>query len=265
MSSPRRRRSAAAVAVLALLAALPAAASHLPVLPGGPVVGQSRVQLTAELGRLDPVLEAQGLVENLPEERLYRALTLGGYYRIHRNLKLGAFYRLQWGALHNDDWLGTPAAPDWLWEWRDTSQRLEQLLILDASPRFLLPFLPGRDWVLQLKARYEANLWSSWQSLLLRPELTWFRIVDRRPVFNVSLAYGLYFPLNFGETFVYEHGPYLAFLYHASPAVQLELSAAFPMRVWTTVPDVIPAGESPYQVTRGRLELGFGLLFRLGG
>ena len=73
--------------------------------------GQGRVQLTAELGRLDPMLEAQGLLENLAEGRWYRALTLGGYYRLHRNLKLGAFYRLQWGALHNDDWIGIPAVP----------------------------------------------------------------------------------------------------------------------------------------------------------
>ena len=247
-----------------LLAALPAAASHVPVLPGGPVEAQGRVQLTAELGRLDPMLEAQGLPENLAEGRWYRALTLGGYYRLHRNLKLGAFYRLQWGALHNDDWLGTPAVPDWLWEWRDTSERLEQVLILDASPRFLLPFLPGRDWVLQVKSRYLLNFWNLQHSLQLRPELTWFWIVDRRPVLNLSLAYGLYFPLNFGETLIYEHGPYLAALYHVSPAVQLELSASYPVRIWTTSPDAVTAG-TPYQASVGGLVVGLGLLLRLGG
>jgi hypothetical protein len=247
-----------------LLAALPAAASHVPVLPGGPVEGQGRVQLTAELGRLDPMLEAQGLLENLADGRWYRALTLGGYYRLHRNLKAGAFYRLQWGALHNDDWIGIPGVP-WDWLWRDTSERLEQVLILDASPRFLLPFLPGRDWVLQVKSRYLLNFWNLQHSLLLRPELTWFRIVDRRPVLNLSLAYGLYFPLNFGETLIYEHGPYLALLYHVSPAMQLELSASYPVRIWTTSPDVLTAGETPYQKELGRLELGLGLLLRLGG
>ena len=132
---------------------------------------------------------------------------------------------------------------DWLWEWRDTSDRLEQVLILDVSPRFLLPFLPGRDWVLQVKSRYLLNFWNLQHSLLLRPELTWFRIVDRRPVLNLSLAYGLYFPLNFGETLIYEHGPYLALLYHVSPAIQLELSASYPVRIWTTSPDVLTAGE----------------------
>jgi len=254
-------------AAFALLAALPAAASHVPVLPGGPVTGQGRVQLTAELGRLDPMLEAEGLLENLSEGRWYRALTLGGYYRLHRNLKLGAFYRLQWGALHNDDWIGIPPGVDWQWLWLDTSERLEQVLILDASPRFLLPFLPGRDWVLQLKSRYLLNFWNLQHSLLLRPELTWFRIVDRRPVLNLSLAYGLYFPLNFGETLIYEHGPYLALLYHLSPAIQLEVSASYPVRIWTTSPDVLisPDASSPYQQALGRLELGVGLLLRLGG
>jgi hypothetical protein len=248
-----------------LLAALPAAASHVPVLPGGPVQGQGRVQVTAELGRLDPVLEAQARFENLAEERWYRALTLGAYYRLHRNLKLGAFYRLQWGALHNDDWIGIPPGVDWQWLWRDTSDRLEQVLILDLSPRFLLPFLPGRDWVFQLKTRYLLNTWNLQHSLQLRPELTWFWIVDRRPVLSLSLAYGLYFPLNFGETLVYEHAPYVALLYHLSPAVQLELSGSYRTRIWTTSPDVVTAGEPPYQAAVGALEVGVGLLLRLGG
>jgi hypothetical protein len=262
MSAPPLRLAAAAA--FALLAVLPAAGSHIPVLPGGPVEGQGRVQLTAELGRLDPILDAQGLFQNLAEERWYRALTLGAYYRPHRNLKVGAFYRLQWGALHNDDWIGIPPGVEWQWLWRDTSDRLEQVLMLDASPRFLLPFLPGKDWVFQLKSRYLLNLWNLQQSLLLRPELTWFLIMDRRPVLNLSLAYGLYFPLNFGETVVYEHGPYLAFLYHLSPAVQLELAASYPIRIWTTSPDVITAGETPYRQALGSLQIGVGLLLRLG-
>jgi hypothetical protein len=139
------------------------------------------------------------------------------------------------------------------------------VLLLDLSPRFLLPFLPGKDWVFQLKSRYLVNFWNLQQSLLVRPELTWFWIVDRRPVLNLSLAYGLYFPLNFGETFIYEHGPYLAFLYHLSPAVQLELAASYPIRIWTTVPDVYVAGDTPYRRALGALELGVGLLLRLGG
>jgi len=229
-----------------------------PVAPEGTFEGQGRVQVTAELGRLDPMLELQGRLQDPAQEEWFRAATLGAYYRLHRNLKVGAFYRLQWGARHDDDWIGT-------WEWWDSGGRLEQVLMLDASPRFLLPFLPGKDWVFQLKSRYLLDTWNLQQSLLVRPELTWFLQVDRRPVLNVSLAYGLYFPLNFGETLVYEHAPYLALLYHVSPSVQLELSGAYRTVIWSTSQAAIDASDPPYQIPFRAWVVGFGLLLRVGG
>lgn len=256
----------AAAAVLSL-GLQPAAADHVPTLPGGALEGQGRVQVTAELGRLDPLLEAQGLFQDPAGGEWYRALTLGAYYRLLRNLKVGAFYRLQWGALHDDDWIGEwdTGAGAWIWKWRDTQDRLEQLLILDVSPRFLLSFLPGRNWVFQLKSRYLLNTWNLQSSVLVRPELTWFLLVDRRPVLNLSLAYGLYFPLSFGESLLYEHAPYVALLYHVSPAVQLELSGSYRTLIWSTSQDVLDAGQSSYRAALGSWVVGLGLLLRVGG
>lgn len=253
---------AAAAAALGLAASLPLAADHVPVLPGAAVEGQGRTFVTAELGRLDPVLELRGNL--LDPVGGYRAVTLGAYYRVHRNVKLGAFYRLQWGALHDDDWLGEFIATDWHWWWDDTSDRPEQLLILDLSPRFLMPFLPGGNWVLQVKSRYELNTFNLQQSLLVRPEFTYFLLIDRRPVLNVAMAYGLYFPLNFGDSLLYEHTPYLALLYHLSPVVQLELSGAYRTRIWSTSRDVAAGGEPSYVASLGSLEVGLGLILRAG-
>jgi hypothetical protein len=249
-------------AALALLARLPAAASHIPIPPQGVVETQGRLQVTADLGRLDPLLEVQGRLEDPSHELGFRAVTLGGYYRLHRNLKMGAFYRLQWGARHDDDWISS--APTW-WEWQETGDRLEQVLVVDVSPRFLLPFLPGRDWVFQLKSRYALNTWNLQQSLQLRPELTYFLLVDRRPVLNLSLAYGLYFPLNFGGSPLYEHAPYVALLYHVSPAVQLELSGSYRTVFWSMPQAVIDAGEPPYPPVEFRAwVVGLGVLLRVG-
>jgi len=246
--------------ILALVVALPVFANHVPIPPEEVIEGVGRTQVTLNLGAFDPLLEVQARLEDAGHELRYRSLTAGGYYRLHKNLKAGAFYRLQWGARHDDDWV--EPTPTW-WSWQDTRDRLEQVLIFDLSPRFQLDFLPGKDWVLMLKSRYLFNAWNRQHSLLFRPELTYFLLVDRRPLLNFSLAYGLYFPLNFGESLLYEHEPYLAVLYHLSPGVQLELSGACKTVNWSTSREVIVAGDSHYQVSYRAWVIGAGVLFNL--
>ena len=84
-------RAAAAATVLLLVAGLSAFAIP-PVAPAGAFEGQARVLLAADLGRLDPMLEAQGLFADPQEASWYRALTLGAYYRLHRNLKVAQLF-----------------------------------------------------------------------------------------------------------------------------------------------------------------------------
>lgn len=164
----------------------------------------------------------------------YNGVTFGGYYRIHPNVKVGAFYRLQFGARHDDDWIDTGSE----WIWRNTMARPEHVVVLDVTPRALLPFLPGESWVFAIKTRYEVTMYQqdttfyALQSLMVRPGLTYFYVQDREPVFNVSLQYGTYWSINFGEVPWYSHGPYLNFLYHLAPGLQIDASVGAKFIYW---------------------------------
>ncbi len=230
----------AVFAVFALASTGVFAQAYVPVAPKGLVEFQGRTQVIANFGAVDLLLEGLGRTEYVdPTLQSFESLTLGGYYRVLKNLKVGAFYRLQAGAHHDNDWTHQTVAapPGWIWGWNDTNTRLEHLLMLDASPRFLLDFLPGRNWVLMLKGRYIYNTFQNQMSILAEPALTWFWIQDRVPILNVSLSYEMYFPLNFGDTTIYQSYPYLTVLWHATPDLGIELSGAYKTIAWSTSKD----------------------------
>jgi hypothetical protein len=185
-----------------------------------------------------------------------QTLQTGLYYRVNRNLKAGLFYSLQRGERHDDDWI----RPEGDWLWKDSSDRLESILTADLSPRFLLPRLPGRNWIITSRFRYSYNLDNNHQSLQFRPDLGYFLMKRRQPLWNFNAAYALYFPLNFSEVPLYEHGPYLAALYHYSPEVKLELSAEYRMRYWTASSEFADAGGS-YTIRDDSLRLGAALIW----
>ena len=222
----------AILGLAALFAAAAASAQHVPAFTQGLVDLQARTQLIATLDSLDLLAEGLGQLNDADLHFGYRSLTLGAYYRVLPNLKLGAFYRLQAGARHDDDVTASTVTQGW--SWADTTGRLENVFMADASPRFLLPFLPGRDWVLMVKSRFLYNTFNDQASIMARPELTYFWIVDRVPILNASLSYEMYFPLNFGTTLIYEGYPYLTVLWHATPEVGIELSGAYKTTVWST-------------------------------
>jgi len=233
-------------AFLAVFMAAAAAvlADHIPIPPDGALSFQGRTALIASFGDADLVAEVQGGQESVDKDLRFReSLTLGGYYRVLKNLKVGAFYRLQAGAHHDDDWIANSSPPPG-WVWEDTSFRLEHLLMLDVSPRFLLDFLPGKNWVFMLKGRFIYNpSYGNQMSIMARPELTWFWIVDRDPFLNISLSYQMYFPLNFGTTLLYESYPYLTLLWHATPEIALELAGAYTTTQWSASKELIDSGD----------------------
>jgi len=254
------------VGLLMTLAAPSLPASHIPVLPTGVVEWQGRLAATLNTQYFDPFLEVRGRIEGPEHELRYRSITVGSYARPHPNVKLGVFYRLQAGARHDDDWVTTEAAPGWAWQ--DTRGRLESVLIGDISPRFLLPFLPGRDWVFMLKARYEINLFDLHQSILLRPGITYFLMRDREPLASFSLAWGVYFPLSFGTTVIYEHAPYLEALVHLGPFVMLEATASLKTVTWSPSQDLKDSGESyagAYPMRYQPLVFGVGIVLSYPG
>lgn len=241
------------------LLAMPVVAEHLPEAPGGVVELENHARVFFDLGDFDPMLELSWRFEDEDFEFRRRALMVGSYYRLIDNLKVGAFYKLQAGARHDDDWIDLNPG----WEWRDTTDRYESLLVADISPRFLLEFIPGEDWVLMVKNRYLYNTYNGEQTALVRPSLTYFHLVDREPRFNVSAAYGAYFSLNFGDTLLYRRGPYLSFLYRLSPGVLLDASVARETTTWSTSDDVQSSGESGYTVDYSRWVLSAGVIVRV--
>ncbi len=223
------KRTLLAAGLLAMLI-VPLEAEHFPEIPATGLEIHTHGRLFAYHGDLSGMVEYVGRFEDPDLEFRYQSLTLGGYYRVHRNVKAGAFYRLQAGAHHDDDWVVTTYPQ---WDWRETSGRLEHLVLLDVTPRFLLDFLPGGNWVGSVKNRYAYNFYNAHQTLLVRPGLTWFWMVDREPVLNVSAQYATYLSLNFGDRFWYRHGPYLNVLYHVTPFLQIDASLARHTIYWT--------------------------------
>jgi len=213
---------------------------------------QARIALLTDLGDWNTHFDIEGRMEDAGREFRYRSMTAGAFWRAHRNLKVGALYRLQAGARHDDDWLALDGND---WAWKDSRERYEHLFMLDATPRFLL----GRSGVAAAKLRYEYNMTNNQQIILLRPGYTWFHMVDREPRWNLSLNYALYFSLNFGDSVLYESGPYLSWLYHLSDLIKVEVRGDYITRTWSSSEDSIAAGDT-YLMEDRRIVLGVGIL-----
>ncbi|MGA2640757.1 MAG: hypothetical protein ABSG21_07615 [Spirochaetia bacterium] len=252
------------LSIIALItaAAVTAGAQVVHVAPfgQGDVDLQSRAQLVANIGSWDVLAELLGRLDGLDTPlHSFESVTVGGYYRVIPNLKVGALYRVQAGARHDDDVIPNTSTQQGVWN--DTSQRLESILMLDVSPRFQLGFLPGSNWVLMLKGRYLYNAWNGQMSVMARPELTWFWIQDRDPFLNISLSYEMYFPLNFGTTFVYQSYPYLTVLWHAGPEIGVEISGAYMTTVWSTSTSWAAQGWGSYSTPINSWKFSLGIVY----
>ena len=251
-----------AVLVLTILCfSGPLLADHIPVAPEGVLEFEGRVAAFLKINDFQPLAELKARLEDEERELRYMSLTLGSYYRLHENLKVGAFYRLQRGKRHDDDWVLTDSGT--AWEWEDSRGRFEHLLMADVSPRILLDFIPGKNWVFMLKNRYIFNTFNSEHTILVRPGLTYFLLVDREPLFNFSFNYYLYFPLNFGETTLYDHWPQLSVLYHASSLLKFELTGSFRTTTWSTSEEEWETDGERYSEAYQRWVIGLGVLFNI--
>ena len=219
---------------------------------------QGRLALLLNYNNWNPVFSVLGDYNWEHKEISYKSITTGTYYRLFHNLKIGVFYILQAGALHNNDWVN---GSDNLWRWEDTSKRFENLLSIDLSPRFLLKNIPGRNWVLIIKSRYFYNFHNDNQSLLLRPGLTYFYILEREPVLNISGNYGTYLNFNNPDSLIYKHGPYLNLLYHLTSNFKLELQLTYTIHTWS-VDEGVNNTDSKYKVKENEFKAGLGILYK---
>jgi hypothetical protein len=249
------------VALVMMAVATPAAAEHVPPTPDGIAEFEAVSRLFLRAEEWNPMIEVAGRFEDEDTEFRYRSLTAGTYYRIHRNVKVGAFYRLQFGARHDDDWV---LLDEGVWEWRDTTGRAEHVLLADVTPRFLLEFLPGENWVFGMKNRYAFNTFNSQQTLLARPQLTYFWLRNRRPVLNVTAAYGLYGALNFSDQLLYKQTPYLDAIIHLGDLTKLNVGIARKTVHWASSEDIgkVPVGD--YSVDQTSWLFTAGVIFITG-
>lgn len=215
---------------------------------------EGRLALMAKAGKWNPYVELKGQYHGEEKEFRYSSLSAGSYYRVAPWLKLGAFYRLQSGARHLEDWQFDAGPPD-IQFWNETSDRYENLLYFDVTPRILLPWMPGRNWVAPLKIRYFYNLYNDHQNLMIRPGVTYVIMKDRAPLMNLSLNYTLYFALNSGEIPLYSHGPYLSVLSHINDWFKMEGRASYRFSEYFK-----DDGES-WTLESSRVVIGLGLIF----
>jgi len=215
--------------------------------------GEGRLAMMMSAGKWNPYFEVRGVYHGADSQFRYNSWSVGTYYRVVPWLKLGAFYRLQGGARHLDDWI-VEVSPDNQY-WADTKGRWENLIYLDATPRFLLGFMPG-NWVAPIKVRYFYNFYNGEQSLLLRPGLTWVLMPDREPILNITLNYSLYFALNFNDVPLYGHGPYLSVLGHLNDWLKIEGRVSYLMKHYEKT-----EFGGPWILHSRHLALGLGVIF----
>ncbi|MBI2362662.1 MAG: hypothetical protein HYV15_04700 [Elusimicrobia bacterium] len=208
-------------------------------------------------GRWEPMGELAGHLR-FEGRQAGRDLALGSYFRAAAPLKVGAFLRLQSGARHDDDWAKNPLK---IWEWRDTADRTEPVLVLDATPRAALQ---GAGLLGALKSRFEANLFNGEKALRLEPELSWFWMEGLAPKAHFALRYEALFALSFGSRALREQWVYASALRHGPGGLVIGPHAALGEQVFETSRAFKDAGGSSYRARWKALRLGFDAVWRFG-
>ncbi len=192
--------------------------------------------------------------------------TLGSYFNLTPNFMVGGFYRYAQGERHRNDWVsaGWTAPEKWDWFWLNTNNRAEQAAIGDVTWRQKLPFLPGENWVFEIKNRLHYTWYSdsryedrdNWgrhsanvaeTKYVLRPGLQYFWLDGDKPFMTFFLQYEAHFALNFGTRTLVESWGYLGFFYHVSEEVSIGLNIARAQWWWSesdSLRNVRPAAGS---------------------
>lgn len=243
------------ILLLLVTAGLPVFAGHHT--PGehgdaGHIALAARIASLFDFDDMDVFLGIEG---NKPlDDYIQTELTAGFIYRLHPNLKAGVFYHLNTGLRHDDDWILTD---DWVWA--DSSTRFEHSISVELAPRWLLREMLGLDSVFSLKTAYHLNFFNFQQTVSFRPEFTYFHLVDREPVFNLSASYGAYVPLNFGRLPFYKQAAYLNMIQHVNDLVKLEYRVSYNLSTWIEGEESIANGQR-YDFTDTELQFQIGLL-----
>lgn len=192
--------------------------------------------------------------------RSEKHLRIGTYYRAFKYLKLGAFYDLQNSMLHQNDWIRSNGN----YFWQDTSKRFEHVFIADVTPRYQLSFLPGRNWVLELKNRFLYNTYNQQSTYRVRPGLMYVFMSGLDPILTVFTRVELYIPINYGSSTIYESWYYLGFLYNINSVIQIGLNFAKKYVNWGASDNFkFWHPTEDYNLTNDATTLGLMIIFRL--
>ena len=204
--------------------------------------------------RIEGVYNATANGLNYVTQQTWHAM-LGSYFNIFNNLMVGGFYRYAQGERHRNDWIGSGWGPNgtssgWDWFWLNTNNRPEQAAIGDITWRQDLKFLPGENWVFELKNRFHYTWYSddryanrdNWGAhstnvaetkYVVRPGLQYFWLDGDKPFMTFFLQYEAHFAINFGTRSLVEQWGYFGFFYHVTEEVALGFNIARAQWWWS--------------------------------
>lgn len=209
-----------------------------PQVPSGTEVGTT-VRYFKSTDDLSWIAEVGQL--NQTDNRQLQEATLGGYFQEFENLKLGAFLREARGLRHDDDWQKING----VWSWVDSRSRNESILILDATPRYMI-----EDQLLgELKIRLLDDFFDSEQTLQLRPGLTYFLLNKGQAFWNFFAQFEFDLPLNYGAKPMNERWIYLGALYHLTTSWSLGGFLAEHWQAWSSSSNYLASGGSSYVIS----------------
>lgn len=188
---------------------------HVPEKPKDELIGSFHLRYFHKKEDISIFSEVNALTER--DNRSSKSFTLGIKHRPFSNLKTGFYYSRQYGLRHDEDWIKENNE----WVWRDTNSRGENFLIIDIAPRFILDFLPGENWVAELRLRSLYNFFNSDITEKIRPGLTYHWFKKGTPFMSLYTHYEWYLPLNYGKENVYERWAYLGFMYYINTNFQI--------------------------------------------
>jgi hypothetical protein len=219
--------------------------------PGGYQAGAD-LKAFADRGEVSYFVQIAGVEETAG--RQFQDYALGSYYHLFQQFKVGAFYERAYGLRHDEDW----ALNSGHWAWVDSNSRGENIFILDATAKTLLPL---EDWVFEFKSRYLINTFNDNRTLLLRPGLTYFYVRSGQLIADFFVQYEWDLALNYGVQPVDEKWLYFGSLYHFSRGLDVGPFAAIHWQSWGRPQAYAEKGGASYTITTQTTTLGLTALF----
>lgn len=188
-----------------------------------------------------------------------RSVGIGSYYQVGETLKLGLLFNRTFGLRHDEDWVSDNGK----WSWVDSRHRGESLFALDATVKSLVDFMPGHDWVAELKLRYILNAFNNDRTLFLRPGLTYFYLREGQLIANFFTQFEVDMPLNYGSQKFVEKWIYFGSLYHVCEKLDVGPTVTLGWQTWSRPQAYAAKGGAPYSITTQSTTIGFSLILHL--